>query len=55
MFENMSKFDSKIFAIRGKKTGEILDKLDIKYPKIFGDIALLLPRFFNPKNLKKKI
>lgn len=53
MFENISKFNSKIFAVRGKKTAEILDKLDIKCPQIFGDVALLLPRFFNPKNLEK--
>lgn len=53
MFENISKFNSKIFAVRGKKTAEILDKLDIKCPQIFGDVALLLPRFYNPKNLEK--
>tara|TARA_B100001027_G_C16267379_1_gene332931 strand:- start:6098 stop:7687 length:1590 start_codon:yes stop_codon:yes gene_type:complete len=53
MFEKINKFNSKIFAVRGKKTAEILAKLDIKCPQIFGDIALLLPRFFNPKNLEK--
>ena len=53
MFENIAKFKSKIFAVRGKKTAKVLKNLDIECPKIFGDIALLLPRFFNPKKLDK--
>ena len=53
MFENIAKFNSKIFAVRGKKTAEILHSLDIECPQIFGDIALLLPRFFNPENSEK--
>ena len=48
MFDKIKKFDSIIFAVRGKETKKVLDKLGIKCPKVFGDIGLLLPRFFNP-------
>ena len=53
MFENIGRFYSKIFAVRGKKTAGILRRLGIKCPNIFGDIGLLLPRFFYPKNIEK--
>jgi GR25 family glycosyltransferase involved in LPS biosynthesis len=48
MFDNISNFSADIKAVRGKKTKNILDKLNIPCPDIFGDIALLLPKFYNP-------
>ena len=44
----------KILAVRGKKTYERLVELGIKdLPNVFGDPALLLPKFYKP-NIKKK-
>lgn len=38
-----------IRAVRGKLTGKMLSSLGIDVPPIFGDPALLLPRFYNPR------
>jgi len=40
-------------AVRGPKTREYLLKLGYNVPAIFGDPALLLPNYFNPKTGEK--
>lgn len=38
-----------ILAIRGKKTKEFCDRYGVSCPEVYGDPALLLPRFYEPK------
>lgn len=40
---------AKFIAVRGPQTRQALLKQDYNVPKIYGDPALLLPRYFNPK------
>jgi GR25 family glycosyltransferase involved in LPS biosynthesis len=48
MFENIPAFSAVVHAVRGKKTKAILDNLGTPCPSVFGDPALLLPKFFDP-------
>ena len=43
----------KICAVRGPKTRQQLIRLGFHCPKVYGDPVLLLPKFYNPKNIKK--
>jgi pyruvyltransferase len=43
----------KIAAVRGPLTGQRLIELGCKDPEIYGDPALLMPRFYNPQVAKQ--
>ena len=44
---------AKFLAVRGPQTRNHLKELGYQVPEVFGDPALLLPRYFNPKVKKK--
>ena len=45
---------SKVFAVRGPLSRDLLLTVGVKCPKIFGDPALLLPDVYIPRELEKK-
>lgn len=44
---------TKIVAVRGRLTGELCRNQEIPFDEVYGDPALLMPRFYNPM-LKRK-
>jgi len=47
---------TKIAAVRGRLTGKICREQGVHFDEVYGDPALLLPRFYNPKrNIKYKL
>ena len=44
----------KICSVRGRKTYEFLKNRGIDCPSVFGDPALLLPRFYTPQRMEKR-
>jgi hypothetical protein len=44
----------KIISVRGHLTRNLIISKKIECPEIFGDIGLILPFFYNPKNIIKK-
>ena len=47
-------FPKKICSVRGRKTYEFLKNRGIECPSVFGDPALLLPRFYTPQRMEKR-
>lgn len=43
----------KVFAVRGPMTRELLNKYNVDCPKVYGDPALLLPKFYSSSYSKK--
>lgn len=47
---------TKIAAVRGRLTGKLCREQGVPFDEIYGDPALLLPRFYNPqRNVKYKL
>jgi hypothetical protein len=44
---------AKFLAVRGPKTREVLVNLGYEVPEIYGDPAILLPKYYHPKISKK--
>ena len=44
---------AKFLAVRGPRTREVLMNLGYNVPEIYGDPAILLPKYYNPKISKK--
>lgn len=44
----------KVHAVRGPLSYHRYKELNIDCPQVYGDPALLLPKFYNPKDIKKK-
>ena len=44
---------TKIYAVRGRLTGELCRKQEVPFDEVYGDPALLMPRFYSPNKEKK--
>lgn len=54
--KKMHGVPSEILALRGKKSAEIFNSLGVSHNNVFGDPALLFPKFYNPdQEVKYKI
>ena len=52
--KNHITIPQKVCAVRGPLSREIYEICGVKCPEIYGDPALLMSQFYNPKNIQKK-
>ncbi len=46
--KQIQPFQAQVYAVRGFKSKKVLDSLGVACPPVFGDPALLMPRFYRP-------
>ena len=53
--ERIDRVPSEISAVRGLYSRQRLEELGLEVPEVVGDPAVLMPRFYRPKNVSKSV